>query len=390
MIAHACNCRLFTDDDNIIHIEPFGVTPLGIFSGTLSDNNHAWISTWENVDFGTPSDTTYATLEPNRWLLDGYQIIADELSVPSKGYVSSKVSNASGTLGSTIITKRFDIIHDIPNIAFTFDGVLGEYPKTIAVNYYAEDDTLIGTKTVTPDAPEIAITSDYEDCSYLTVTISKTYIPYRRARITKIAYFETDYSLTLDLVKQDTMSTTRLDKLHDVYVSQYSYTPSQDSQRSKLYEITTSETLIHAEYQMATDITITVDGGSVVASEVYAQAADIELTSGTKTVVVEGIPVNEGSVVYTYNFNSSGEDDIEENKLITNKDMADAHAQHIGDYLNMRNTYDASYRGNPEVETGDIISVQTAFNNVVYGMVLVDSIDFNGALSGKLKIKGLI
>ena len=129
---------------------------------------------------------------------------------------------------------------------------------------------------------------------------------------------------------------------------------------------------------------------SKTASEVYAQAADLELTSGSKTVTIEGIPVNEGSVVYTYNFNSSGEDDVEENKLITNKTMADTHAQHIGEYLNMRNTYDASYRGNPEVETGDVISVQTAYENVVYGLVLVDGIDFNGSLSGKLKIKGLV
>lgn len=389
MIAHACNCRLYTDDDNIIHLKPFGVTPLGIFSGTLSDNGHAWISSWDNVDFGTPSDTTYVTLEPNRWVLNSPQVIADENYIQSRGYVSGNISNSSGTLSSTMVTKRFDIIHDIPNLVLTFDEVLGEYPKTLAVRYYKEDGTLIGTKNITPTDTTISVVSDYEDCSYFTITATATRIPYRRARIMKVAYFETDYSLTLDLVKQDTMSTTRLDRLHDVYVSQYSYTPSQDSQKSKLYEITTSETFIHAEYQMATNITVSVSGGSVQSSEVYAQAADLELSSGTKTVVIEGIPVNEGSVVYTYNFNSSGEDDIEENKLITNKDMADAHAQHIGEYLNMRNTYDASYRGNPEVETGDIISVQTAYDNVVYGLVLVDGIDFNGALSGKLKIKGL-
>jgi hypothetical protein len=263
------------------------------------------------------------------------------------------------------------------------------YPASITVDYYAEDDTLIGTQTVEPTDTSIAILSEYEDCSYFTITVNEMRIPYRRARLTRAAYFETDYALTLDLVKQDTMSTTRLDKLRNVTVAQYSYTASQESNMSKLYEITTDETFIHAEYQMASNITITVTGGSVTASEVYAQAADLELSSGTKTVLIEGIPMNEGSVVYTYNFNSSGEDDAEENRLITNKDMADAHAQHIGEYLNMRNTYDSSYRGSPEVETGDIISVQTAYDNVVYGLVLVDELSFSGSLSGKLKIKGL-
>ena len=389
MIAHACNCRLYTDDQNIIHIEPFGVTPVGIFSGSFEDTGHAWISSWSGVDYGTPSDETYATLELNRWVFGTNQVIADPANLSSKGYVSANMSDESLAIASTAWTKRFDITHDIPNILLTFDSVMETYPASITVDYYAEDDTLIGTQTVEPTDTSIAILSEYEDCSYFTITVNEMRIPYRRARLTRAAYFETDYALTLDLVKQDTMSTTRLDKLRNVTVAQYSYTASQDSNMSKLYEITTDETFIHAEYQMASNITITVTGGSVTASEVYAQAADLELSSGTKTVLIEGIPMNEGSVVYTYNFNSSGEDDAEENRLITNKDMADAHAQHIGEYLNMRNTYDSSYRGSPEVETGDIISVQTAYDNVVYGLVLVDELSFSGSLSGKLKIKGL-
>lgn len=388
MIAHACNCRLFTDDDNIIHIEPFGVTPVGIFSGYFTDNGHAWISSWNDVDFGTPSDTTYATLETNRWVLGSNQIIANESFLQNKGFVGNKLSNASGNISGQYWHKYFDIPHDLPNVVITFDETLGEYPSDITVIYCDADDAVIGTKTVNPASTTVAVTSEYEDVAHIAIQMNSISIPNRRARVTKVAYFETDYSLTLDLVKQDTMSTTRLDRLKDVYVSQYSYAIA-DSNRTKLYEVTTSETFIHAEFQMAEGVTIYVNGGSATSYSIYAQAADISLTSGTKTVTIEGIPVNEGAVVYTYNFNSSGEDDVEENKLITNKDMADAHAQHIGEYLNMRNTYDASYRGNPEVETGDIISVQTAYDNVVYGLVLVDGIDFNGALSGKLKIKGL-
>lgn len=390
MIAHACNCQLYTDDDNIIHIEPFGVSPVGIFSGRFDDSNHAWISSWDGVDFGTPSDTTYVTLDLNRWILGTNQIIANPNALQNLGYVANTFSSNTGAVSSTFIYKYFDIPHDLPNLVITFDEALGEYPSRIVVTYYDVNGTSLGQKSVTVTSTTVSVTSEYEDVSYIRIQISREEIPFRRPRVTKIAYFETDYSLTLDLVKQDTLSTTKLDRVRDVYVSQYSYTPSQDSQKSKLYEITTSETSIHAEYQMATNITVTVTGGSVTASSVYAQAADLELSSGSKTIVIEGIPVNEGSVVYTYNFNSSGEDDVEENKLITNKDMADAHAQHIGEYLNMRNTYDASYRGNPEVETGDVISVQTAYENVVYGLVLVDGIDFNGALSGKLKIKGLV
>lgn len=71
LIAHAARCRLFTDDDNIIHIKPFGVTVTGIYSGEWSDNGHLWYSEWDTVDRGNQVGNTYCTLELNRWTLDG-------------------------------------------------------------------------------------------------------------------------------------------------------------------------------------------------------------------------------------------------------------------------------------------------------------------------------
>ena len=59
-------------------------------------------------------------------------------------------------------------------------------------------------------------------------------------------------------------------------------------------------------------------------------------------------------------------------------------------YLQMRNTYDTTYRGNPEMEVGDIIGLQTAYTAEMDALVLVDEITFNGSLSGKMKVKGLI
>ena len=388
MIAHACDCRLYTDENNIIHIKPFGVTPVGVFSGEFSDDGHSWISSWENVDYGTEPENTYATLEWNRWILGTNQIIANPSALILNGYSSDDVSDSSGDM-SAEWTKHFDVVHDIPRIILTFDDVLEEYPYTLVVKYYSASDTLIGTATVHPTSTTFAVETEYEDCSYFTVECTATRIPYRRARIMKVSYFETDYALSLASIKQDTIVTTKLDKLRNVLVSEYSYTASS-ANLTKLYEATTTETELHVEFQMASDITIQVTGGTLVSSKIYAQAADLELSSGTKTVLIQGITLNEGSVVHTYEYGSSGEDDIEENHLITNKTIADAHAAHVSEYLNLRNTYDASYRGSPEIEVGDIISLETPYDNIVYGIVLVDGMGFNGALSGNIKVKGLV
>ena len=86
----------------------------------------------------------------------------------------------------------------------------------------------------------------------------------------------------------------------------------------------------------------------------------------------------------------TGEVDKEENPLITNDSMCLALANHVKNYLQMRNTYDADYRGNPEMEVGDIIGLQTRYTNEMDALILVDEISFNGSLSGKMKVKGLI
>ena len=95
-------------------------------------------------------------------------------------------------------------------------------------------------------------------------------------------------------------------------------------------------------------------------------------------------------MVVSYPVNLDGEIDKEENPLITNDEMCSALANHVMKYLQMRNTYEASYRGNPELEVGDIIGLQTLYTDEMDALILVDEITFNGSLSGKMKVKGLI
>ncbi len=141
---------------------------------------------------------------------------------------------------------------------------------------------------------------------------------------------------------------------------------------------------------LAQNVQISVPGGTLISSNIYARAADLVLSSGTKTVVITGTTLQESSVVVSLPVNQAGEDDKEENPLITNETMRSALADHVAAYLQMRNTYEASYRGNPEMEVGDIIGLQTNYTDEMDALILVDSITFDGSLSGKMKVKGLI
>ncbi len=286
-------------------------------------------------------------------------------------------------------TKTFDVSHDLPVLALRFDTPLGEYPTSIQVKYYA-GTKLLDTQTVKGiTSAEVFVNSEAAiDCTKIEVTMDGG-LPYRRMRVSKLYYRETDFTLDFDSIGKDSQSIVKIDQLKAVSVAKYAYTAANDT--TKLFEGTTTETQLHVEFSgLAQDVSISVSGGSLVSSNIYARAADLVLSSGTKTVVITGKTLSENSVVVSYPVALDGEIDKEENPLITNDTMCAALADQVKKYLQMRNTYQTSYRGNPELEVGDVIGLQTLYTDEMDALILVDEITFNGSLSGKLKVKGLI
>ena len=247
---------------------------------------------------------------------------------------------------------------------------------------YYKDSSLLDTQTVQVDSAEVFVSTNKAiDCTKIEVTMYGN-LPYRRMRVSKIYYRETS-------INEKSQKISKIDQLKAVSVAKYAYAANNDSQT--LFEGTTTETQLHVEFSgPAQDINISVSGGSLVSSNIYARAADLVLSSGTKSVVITGKTLSENSVVVSYPVALEGEIDKEENPLITNDTMCAALANHVMSYLTMRNTYEANYRGNPEMEVGDIIGLQTLYTDEMDALILVDEIIFNGSLSGKMKVKGLI
>lgn len=390
LIAHAACCRLYTDDDNIIHIRPFGVTVIGIYNGVWADNGHVWFSEWDTIDKGNTAENTYVTFELNRWTLGGdSQVILPDSNAGQRGYISEAMTGADGSFANPpVFTKTFDVPHDLPVLAIRFDTVLNEFPGAVQVKYY-HDDTLLDTQTAAIDSVEVYVSSNLAiECTKIEVTMIGN-LPYRRARVTKVYYRETDFTLDFTSIGENSQKISKIDELKSVSVARYSYTASNDA--STLFEGTTTETELHVEFSgLAQDVQISVSGGTLVSSNIYARAADLVLSSGTKTVTITGKTLTENSVVVSYPVAQSGEIDKEENPLITNDTMCQALANHVKSYLQMRNTYEANYRGNPEMEVGDIIGLQTLYTDEMDALILVDEITFDGSLSGKMTVKGLI
>ena len=385
MIAHAARCKLFTDDDNIIHIQPFGVTVRGTYSGEYADNGHTAWSEWGTVDSGEGSPDTVATLELNRWILDGTRQRAVGTD-GNNGFVSSVVGS-----GNVEFSKTFDVPHDLPILKIRFDDVMEEYPRSATVYYYDKFLNVVDTKAATITGYEATISSSTaENITMVRVVVpQESMIPYTRVRVSKLYFRETDFMLDFSGEVQYPPVVTKIPELKAVTVAKYGYSAGEN--RTTLFEGTTEETALHVEFSgLAQEVEISVDGGTLVSSSIYGRAADLSLSEGTKAIAITGIPLSESSTVKTYPVSNSGEIDQEENPLITNDAMASALAEHVKQYLHLRNTYDAEYRGNPELETGDIIGLQTLYTPEMDALVLVDEISFNGAFHGAVKLKGLV
>lgn len=196
------------------------------------------------------------------------------------------------------------------------------------------------------------------------------------------------FTLDFDSIKDGSPTLTKIEALKGVTVAKHSYTAAASS--STLYSGTTDATTAHVEFALAQDVSINVTGGTLTSSTIYGRAADLVMSSGTKTITVTGKTLTDASIVYTYSVGLDGETDAEDNPLITSDTMANALAAHVAGYLIYRSTYDVEYRGNPELETGDLIAMETRYNDSIDALVLTDAITFNGALSGTIKVKALV
>lgn len=116
----------------------------------------------------------------------------------------------------------------------------------------------------------------------------------------------------------------------------------------------------------------------------FAPRLDDPIISVYAMPVIEGIIGSSSTTL-----NSSGADDVEDNCIITDSDMAAAVMDQVAAYLALRDTYSLDYRGNPELDVGDVIGLQTRYvaNRTV--VILEHEIYFNGALHGHMVAKGL-
>ena len=141
------------------------------------------------------------------------------------------------------------------------------------------------------------------------------------------------------------------------------------------------------DFSPATNLSAKGEGVTIHSATLYCQKAVIVAT-GTGKIIINGNPLNEVKYVVTKNCNPVGEDCALESKMIVSEAHAKTYLDWMADILLKRAVYSFNDRGFPELDEGDIIGLTTSFTDVKPELITSITVEYNGALSGKMEVLG--
>lgn len=143
---------------------------------------HSW-SDISLLPYGANNDDNYISLERNWWSLDGTFKIHNNENV---SFMSSVVSNNAGTFAvQPSITITFTQNITTMGLYLYFFG--DSWCNSVTIRWY-RGGTQLSSKDFAPDAMEYFCENEVTNFNKVSITIKKTSLPKRRARIDKIIF----------------------------------------------------------------------------------------------------------------------------------------------------------------------------------------------------------
>ena len=179
-------------------------------------------------------------------------------------------------------------------------------------------------------------------------------------------------------------------ELHNtiIYINHY----SKEDNVSELFKNESLEIIgtktIEIEYDLATDISATITGGTIVSANYYGRYAVLKITNtgeDTISLKVSGKKINNSQTIDSKQFNDDGENIEYKNDLITQMVESSKETKlkdFIGNWYNNRNIYSFENRGDIVKDTREIIPIETDFSNSLIGYLVENNINYDGAWSG--------
>lgn len=323
ILANACRCIIFEDEKSIIHVRANFETVLDPEDLIVRTNGHTAYSHPENVL--KVVGTHYADLSNGTFPMDATPQFLPE-SVSQYANDTGYVSN----LFSTYTTQKPYIEFVLP-AKYTYYGINvvfgGTVPRKVRITTY-DGDTVLNTFDYSELDREMSLYEEFANFNKMRLECLET-DENARFIVDKLSFGNaTDYVLSKD-VMMDNPHGFKEEKVKSVKVRIFTYELDDEGQPR------------------------------MVDDEVY----------------------------HTYTVGTTGVVKVCENPLINTVEQANIVAKWLANYFINNVSYQVDFRGEPRLQAGDIIHMDSDFKNNLQVEVEKNTLIFNGAFSGNLELR---
>lgn len=384
IIANACRCVLTQSRDGKVQIKS-NFMP----SASIATNGEETYSNAANVLTDTPK-VEYATLAGNYTPTDGtmFFLPRNGKAALTTGYVSKEISGANGTFTKNpIVTITMEAIRAYYGLKLVFGTALPAaftirtYKGGEPVNEYPVEKDEINTTSI--------ILRDFDDFDVMKIEFTKTAEPYNRIVLN---YFSLSDVVDFTMNRRDMTSSPKAIKqelIKEVIVPCYTY-QENNREENLVYEdidVVAGEVETYYIQDPSYGYKVKLDEvegkATVVAWSNYFVTIKFNVTGSFK-LEVQGYRYKIVEKYATVSLNARGKTIKWKNPLISNTTMANELAAWLVDYYTAGIEYEYDTRGNPELDTTDIVYQENEFHDGMRVNIYRHTVNFKQAFSGRV------
>ena len=384
IIANACRCVLTQSRDGKVQIKS-NFMP----SASIATNGEETYSNAANVLTDTPK-VEYATLAGNYTPTDGtmFFLPRNGKAALTTGYVSKEISGANGTFAKNpVVTITMEAIRAYYGLKLVFGTALPAaftirtYKGGEPVNEYPVEKDEINTTSI--------ILRDFDDFDVMKIEFTKTAEPYNRIVLN---YFSLSDVVDFTMNRRDMTSSPKAIKqelIKEVIVPCYTY-QENNREENLVYEdidVVAGEVETYYIQDPSYGYKVKLDEvegkATVVAWSNYFVTIKFNVTGSFK-LEVQGYRYKIVEKYATVSLNARGKTVKWKNPLISNTTMANELAAWLADYYTAGIEYEYDTRGNPELDTTDIVYQENEFHDGMKVNIYRHTVNFKQAFSGRV------
>ena len=384
IIANACRCVLTQSRDGKVQIKS-NFMP----SASIATNGEETYSNAASVLTETPK-VEYATLAGNYTPTDGtmFFLPRNGKAALTTGYVSKEISGANGTFAKNpVVTITMEAIRAYYGLKLVFGTALPAaftirtYKGGEPVNEYPVEKDEINTTSI--------ILRDFDDFDVMKIEFTKTAEPYNRIVLN---YFSLSDVVDFTMNRRDMTSSPKAIKqelIKEVIVPCYTY-QENNREENLVYEdidVVAGEVETYYIQDPSYGYKVKLDEiegkATVVAWGNYFVTIKFNVTGSFK-LEVQGYRYKIVEKYATVSLNARGKTVKWKNPLISNTTMANELAAWLADYYTAGIEYEYDTRGNPELDTTDIVYQENEFHDGMRVNIYRHTVNFKQAFSGRV------